>query len=153
MLKAQPSSATTLSVFEISSLLDNLKLREIMSSPVFTVEENCPLEEAAAIILNHVQPLGRERLAITDVLHRTLADDVFSRREHPPWDNSGMDGYAVLQELRNHPETCDIPVIALSADAMPIDIESGLKAGFRDYLTKPVQADVLLGTLEKLLRH
>lgn len=51
LLKASPSSATTLSVFEISSLLDNLKLREFMSRPVFTVEENCPLEEAAAILI------------------------------------------------------------------------------------------------------
>ena len=51
LLKAQPSSATTLSVYEISSLLDNLKLREIMSAPVFAVEENCPLEEAAAILI------------------------------------------------------------------------------------------------------
>lgn len=51
LLKASPSSATTLSVFEISSLLDNLKLREFMSSPVYTVEENCPLEEAAAIMI------------------------------------------------------------------------------------------------------
>jgi acetoin utilization protein AcuB len=52
LLKAQPSSATTLSVYEISSLLDNLKLRDIMSSPVYTVEDNCPLEEAAAILID-----------------------------------------------------------------------------------------------------
>lgn len=52
LLKAQPSSATTLSVFEISSLLENLLLRDIMSAPVYTVEEDCPLEEAAAIMLD-----------------------------------------------------------------------------------------------------
>ncbi len=52
LLKAQPSSATTLSVFEISSLLENLQLRDIMSSPVYAVEEDCPLEEAAAIMLD-----------------------------------------------------------------------------------------------------
>lgn len=52
----------------------------------------------------------------------------------------GMDGYAVLKALKSRTETAAIPVIALSADAMPLDIEKGLAAGFSDYLTKPVKA-------------
>jgi PAS domain S-box-containing protein len=63
----------------------------------------------------------------------------------------GMDGYAVLKALRDNPDTCKIPAVALPADAMPIDIETGLQAGFNAYLTKPIKADVLLATLEKLL--
>ena len=50
LLKAEPSAATTLSVYEIHSLLAQLRLKEIMVSPVFTVEEQCPLEEAARIL-------------------------------------------------------------------------------------------------------
>lgn len=52
-----------------------------------------------------------------------------------------MDGYKVLNALREHSETRDIPVIAISADAMPLDVEKGLKAGFREYLTKPVRIE------------
>ncbi len=50
LLRAQPSAATTLSIYEVYSLLDKLKLKEIMISPVYTVEENCPMEEAARIM-------------------------------------------------------------------------------------------------------
>ncbi|MFC1960837.1 CBS domain-containing protein [Chloroflexota bacterium] len=53
LLKAEPSAATSLSVYEIHSLLAQLKLKDIMVSPVYTVEENCPLEEAARIIREH----------------------------------------------------------------------------------------------------
>lgn len=59
----------------------------------------------------------------------------------------GMDGYDVLAALKADDATREIPVIALSADAMPIDIERGLKAGFRDYLTKPVKVNALLDAL------
>lgn len=51
LLSTQPSPATTLSIYEIYSLLDKLTVRSIMSSPVFTVLEQCPLEEAASIML------------------------------------------------------------------------------------------------------
>ncbi len=63
----------------------------------------------------------------------------------------GMDGYDVFNILQAQPETSRIPVIALSADAMPIDIERGLRAGFVDYLTKPVKMATLLQTMERCL--
>ncbi|MGD8594826.1 MAG: ATP-binding protein [Gammaproteobacteria bacterium] len=60
-----------------------------------------------------------------------------------------MNGYDVLQALRQNVMTGRIPVIALSADAMPIDVEQGLAAGFDDYLTKPVDAEKLFSVLAK----
>ena len=63
----------------------------------------------------------------------------------------GMDGYAVLEALKTDPITRDIPVIALSADAMSIDIDRGLQAGFIQYLTKPVKMDVLHEAIERYL--
>jgi len=59
----------------------------------------------------------------------------------------GMDGYSVLDQLRADSVTRSIPVIALSADAMPLDIERGLKAGFLRYLTKPLRTDELVEAL------
>jgi len=63
----------------------------------------------------------------------------------------GMDGYAVLKELQKRPETRNVPVIALSADAMAADIEQGLAAGFRYYLTKPLNARELVEKVNELL--
>ena len=64
----------------------------------------------------------------------------------------GMDGYAVLKELQSRPETRDIPVIALSADAMSFDVERGLAAGFRHYLTKPVNLEELVATIGHVMQ-
>jgi PAS domain S-box-containing protein len=62
-----------------------------------------------------------------------------------------MDGFAVLRELRAEPATRDIPVIALSADAMPEDIARGTAAGFDRYLTKPLVLNLLLAALAEFL--
>jgi acetoin utilization protein AcuB len=47
LLAAQPSAATTLSIYEIHSLLSKLEVRQIMKRPVFTTTSNCPVEDAA----------------------------------------------------------------------------------------------------------
>lgn len=60
----------------------------------------------------------------------------------------GMDGYEVLRRLRLDARSRDIPVIAVSANAMPNDIEHGLAAGFAEYLTKPLDMQRLLQVVE-----
>ena len=53
------------------------------------------VEEALAEILSHVHPLGSERVPILDALGRVLAEEIVADTNIPPFDNSGMDGYAV----------------------------------------------------------
>lgn len=53
LLSNQPSPATTLSLYEIYSLLETLRIRQMMTSPVITVEGDCPLEEAARIMVEN----------------------------------------------------------------------------------------------------
>ena len=52
-------------------------------------------EEAQQAILDHVQPLGRERISLLEARGRILAEDVPAHYDIPPCDNSAMDGYAV----------------------------------------------------------
>jgi PAS domain S-box-containing protein len=52
----------------------------------------------------------------------------------------GMNGYEVLARLKETPETRDIPVLALTAAALPGDVANGIAAGFFRYLTKPLDA-------------
>ncbi|SCA58255.1 putative Histidine kinase [Candidatus Terasakiella magnetica] len=61
----------------------------------------------------------------------------------------GMNGFEAMNILRNDVKTQAIPVIALSAKALPEDIEHGLKSGFRAYVTKPVNIPDLLGTINR----
>ncbi len=57
----------------------------------------------------------------------------------------GISGMQALGLLQDDPLTCHIPVLALSANAMPRDVEKGLEAGFLRYLTKPIKiAEFLL---------
>ena len=60
-----------------------------------------------------------------------------------------INGYQVLNVLRDNDYTKDIPVIAISVDSMPLDIENGLDAGFDDYLLKPIELDRLVSALNK----
>jgi two-component system cell cycle response regulator/two-component system cell cycle response regulator DivK len=53
----------------------------------------------------------------------------------------GMDGLTLVRKLKADPQTTPIPVVALSAHAMPRDIELAYAAGCVDYITKPVTDD------------
>jgi PAS domain S-box-containing protein len=64
----------------------------------------------------------------------------------------GISGIKALQILRADPATAHIPVIALSANAMPRDIEKGLQAGFFHYLTKPIKIKEFMDTLNAALK-
>jgi signal transduction histidine kinase/CheY-like chemotaxis protein len=61
-----------------------------------------------------------------------------------------IDGLEVLRRLRADPKTASIPCIALSANAMPEDIQVALGAGFADYWTKPLDFRIFLGALDTL---
>ena len=66
------------------------------------------VDEALNKILSHVQPLGSEKVSLLDALGRVMGEDIYAKRNIPPLDNSGMDGYAVRSEdvrnaSQNHP--------------------------------------------------
>jgi CheY-like chemotaxis protein len=63
----------------------------------------------------------------------------------------GMSGIEALRILRQDPATAHIPVLALSANAMPRDIERGLQAGFFRYVTKPIKVLEFMQTLDVAL--
>lgn len=62
-----------------------------------------------------------------------------------------MGGYKVLDILRTSEATQSIPVVALTANAMPEELERGRSSGFADYLTKPLDIPNFLNTIDKLL--
>ena len=64
----------------------------------------------------------------------------------------GISGIEALVILLADPETAHIPVIALSANAIPRDIEKGLEAGFFRYLTKPIKVVEFMETLDMAMK-
>ena len=62
-----------------------------------------------------------------------------------------MDGYAVMECLQTGVKTRNIPVVAISANAMPSDFARGKAAGFIEYLSKPIDVPKFLLTIDKIL--
>jgi len=63
----------------------------------------------------------------------------------------GMSGLDAMRELRKNPKTATIPIIAVSANAMPKDIAYALDAGFDNYLTKPINIPATLQAIADAL--
>ena len=82
-------------------------------------------------------------------LARTSLPDVILMDIHLP----GISGVDAMKILATDQTTAHIPVIALSANAIPRDIEKGLEAGFFRYLTKPIKVNELLHTLDVALNY
>jgi CheY-like chemotaxis protein len=64
----------------------------------------------------------------------------------------GIRGAEAMKILRADPLTAHIPIIALSANAMPSDIANGLEAGFFSYLTKPIKIGEFMDNLNLALK-
>jgi CheY-like chemotaxis protein len=65
----------------------------------------------------------------------------------------GISGIDALRILADDYRTSHIPVVALSANAIPADIARGLHAGFFRYLTKPIRIDEFMDTIDVALKH
>ena len=64
-----------------------------------------------------------------------------------------LDGYATMTKIRQMPAFATLPIIAVTARAMPGDKEKSIAAGASDYVTKPVDTDELLACMERWLTH
>ena len=83
------------------------------------------------------------------VLARACQPDVILMDINLP----GLSGYGCLKLLQNDPTTAHIPVLALSANAVPRDIEKGMEAGFFRYLTKPIKVVEFMDALDVALHY
>lgn len=109
-----------------------------MGRTILYVEDNPSNRKLMGKIMERLP--GTELLMAPDAfvgiaLARSRRPDVILMDIHLP----GMSGLEAMAQLRELPETCHIPVIAVTAHAMPADVEKGIAAGFVNYLTKPIR--------------
>ncbi|MCA0241380.1 MAG: response regulator [Proteobacteria bacterium] len=62
-----------------------------------------------------------------------------------------MDGYRATEAIRAHPAWRHLPVIAMTANAMPSDSQRALAAGMNDHIAKPIRVDAMYATLVRWL--
>jgi signal transduction histidine kinase/CheY-like chemotaxis protein/ligand-binding sensor domain-containing protein len=114
---------------------------------ILLVEDNPINQELARDLLNragivvNIAGDGREALAI---LGRERFDAVLMDCQMPV-----MDGYEATHALRQRPELKDLPVIAMTANAMAGDRQKVLQAGMNDHVAKPIRVDDLFATLAR----
>ena len=117
---------------------------------VLLVEDNAINRELASEMLSasglvvSVACDGQEAL---DMLERQRVDVVLMDCQMPV-----MDGYAATRALRQRPELKDLPVIALTANAMVGDRDKALAMGMNDHVAKPINLEQLLATLARWVR-
>jgi signal transduction histidine kinase/CheY-like chemotaxis protein len=114
------------------------------------VEDNPANRALVARILErrpHVKILAADTAEKGIELARTRDPDLIVLDINLP----GMDGFEALALLRQYVDTRHIPIIALSANAMPSDVKRGLEAGFLQYLTKPIDVKEFLRTIDLFL--
>ena len=90
---------------------------------------------------------ARDGLRGVEIARASLPDVILMDINLP-----GISGIKALRILAEDPTTAHIPVVALSANAIPRDIEKGLKAGFFRYITKPIKVDEFMDALDVALK-
>jgi CheY-like chemotaxis protein len=117
---------------------------------VLLVEDNMINRELASVLLQRVGAEvavaedGRQAL---EMLERQRFDCVLMDCQMPV-----MDGYSTTRALRLQPALCDLPVIAMTANAMVGDRDKALAAGMNDHIPKPIDIEQMYATIARWLR-
>ena len=118
---------------------------------VLLVEDNPFNQELASDLLGRAQVAvqiannGREAI---ELVARERFDAVLMDCQMPV-----LDGYAATRQLRSDPRWRDLPIIAMTANAMVGDRERVLAAGMNDHIAKPINVVEMLGTLARWIRR
>jgi signal transduction histidine kinase/DNA-binding response OmpR family regulator len=118
---------------------------------ILLVEDNAINQELARDLLGRagvvvsVAADGREALA---ALEQESFDAVLMDCQMPV-----LDGYAATRELRRRPEWHELPVIAMTANAMAGDRDKVLEAGMNDHIAKPIHVEEMFATLARWVRR
>ena len=128
----------------------NVKHQGKIKKTVLCIEDNLPnlaLIEQVMHSRTNIELLTANTGAIGIQLAKSYLPDVILMDINLP----DIHGFEILKILRECNVTSGIPVIGLSSNAMQIDIENGLMAGCRHYLTKPVKVRELMATVDAAL--
>ncbi len=137
-----------------SSALD--ALRSLRGARVLLVEDNDLNQQVASELLQDagfvVDVADNGQMALDMVAaqaSRTLPYDVVLMDMQMPV----MDGVTATRALRAQPDLVDMPILAMTANAMQLDRDRCLQAGMQDFVSKPIEPDALWQALARWVRH
>jgi signal transduction histidine kinase/CheY-like chemotaxis protein len=126
------------------------ELAAIQGSHVLLVEDNEINQEVAKGLLQHVgcQVTVAENGAVAlEMARRADYDIVLMDMQMPV-----MDGLSATRALREQERFADLPIVAMTANAMQADRERCIEAGMNDYLAKPIEPEALWAMLVKWIK-
>jgi PAS domain S-box-containing protein len=149
----QTHSATTLELVDINSAReDHLSkaMKQLCGARVLLVEDNALNRELAEEILtgHHIAvTLAHNGQEAIDILQQQQFDGVLMDCQMPV-----LDGYSATEQLRSDSRFADLPILAMTANAMAGDREKALAAGMNDHIPKPIDVALLLETMARWIQ-
>ncbi|WED22896.1 response regulator [Vibrio sp. JC009] len=133
-----------------SSKLDTSITASIAGAHVLVVEDNEINQQIAVELLTmsglHISVAENGQIAV-DKIKENEYDAVLMDIQMPV-----LDGYGATREIRSLPEFDELPIIAMTANAMSTDHEKCLEAGMNDHLAKPIDPKAVLECLVKWVK-
>ena len=130
---------------------DSLNREAVKGIFLLLVEDNA-INQRVAIELFKVAGIRAEiasnGIEAVAAVERTDYDVVLMDVQMPE-----MDGYQATRHIRKNPRFADLPIIAMTANAMKGDREKCLETGMNDYISKPIDPDQLYGKLKRWVPH
>ncbi|MDM8546661.1 two-component regulator propeller domain-containing protein [Candidatus Venteria ishoeyi] len=117
---------------------------------ILLVEDNAINQELAMTLLNKqgiITTLAENGQQALEQLQQQQFDGVLMDIQMPI-----MDGYSTTREIRKQPALKNLPIIAMTANAMPEDIKCSKAAGMNDHIAKPLQAAAMLKTMARWIK-
>lgn len=152
-LSDKATATATATAKEEQDDISSREYREDKTNSAYTIlyvednPDNMQLMESIIEQLENIQLLTAYNAELGFDLARSNRPDLILIDINLP----GMNGMQALKQLQETEETKDIPVIAITAKALPMDIEAGREAGFKDYITKPFDVPEFIRTIEETL--
>lgn len=128
------------------SVLNNLRIMVVEDSSVSQLIAKEMLEAQGAIVT--LCDSGRDAI---DMFKRSITgtyDVIFMDINMP-----GMDGYEATDAIRScdHPQAKSVPIIAMTAEALPDDIQTALKVGMNAHISKPINDEKIVSAIKRVL--
>ncbi|MBW2695867.1 MAG: response regulator [Deltaproteobacteria bacterium] len=150
IVKLFGSEARTNTRHAMKEVVGSERFRGLRGARVLLVEDHPLNQELAVEVLSDAGLIvtlagdGREALAMLD---EQAFDGVLMDIQMPV-----MDGYAATREIRRNPRFADLPVIAMTANAMAGDRQKALDAGMNEHIAKPIDVERALQVMARWIR-
>lgn len=124
----------------------------VMNVKILVVEDDKSSAELMRMMLKSVSSdvmIAMDAYIALEAIEQAIPDIILLDLRLP----NNFDGWQLIERLRAHPTTQDVPIIVVSASYTPEDMRRAYKAGCNEYLNKPVNVAQLLSVVRRYVEN